>query len=355
MEETRQSTIEARTALRLVAVAGIGFVLITRAISSFPLKPRQLDGFGLLFVAVLAVAAALWLLLPEEAGKIRCHPDLLVPLGLTVLASAILSWLALVPAFGALLLPSWELKLGTLAFSISVFLVLYVALYVAYGAWVTTMIVELQRRNVSDPVGAVRSARRFFWWTLGVETIGIGVVFLVTALAVAVAAASMPLALLLIGVASVLWNFATSAILLTALSTDGSFGNAIAEGVFRSWQLKKQIWKPVAAQLLLLGLITFVHVNYVEQGSAARPGPLAVQDKTNWTANAFWTGGYEDECRWYGAYVDALHTTPVELISLALGLVFAVLAICVKLRIATFVVAMAANPSEPTVGQFAKV
>ncbi len=133
------------------------------------------------------------------------------------------------------------------------------------------------------------------------------------------------------------------------LSTDGSFGNAIAEGLFRSWQLKMQIWKPVAAQLLLLGLITFVHVNYVEQGSAAGPGPFAAQDKTNWTVNAFWIGGYEDECRWYGAYVDALHTTPVELITLALGLVFAVLAICVKLNIAKFVVAAptAAMPPEP--------
>jgi hypothetical protein len=66
------------------------------------------------------------------------------------------------------------------------------------------------------------------------------------------------------------------------------------------------------------------------------PDPsFTTRTTTNWSVNGFWTGGYENECRWYDNLMEAAEAPPLPLISSLLGMLFAVLAIAVKLRIVT--------------------
>jgi hypothetical protein len=106
-----------------------------------------------------------------------------------------------------------------------------------------------------------------------------------------------------------------------ALDARLSFGEALRHGIQVSWRAKERWWLPILAQMMLLGLFTFISVSY------------AGHSKTNWSANGFWTGGYENECCWYGKLMEALEAPKVAVISTALGLVFGVLAVAVKLRI----------------------
>lgn len=51
--------------------------------------------------------------------------------------------------------------------------------------------------------------------------------------------------------------------------------------------------------------------------------------------NSFWTGGYADECKWYESVMKSLESEPLGLITRLLTLLFAVLAIVVKIKIVT--------------------
>jgi hypothetical protein len=70
-------------------------------------------------------------------------------------------------------------------------------------------------------------------------------------------------------------------------------------------------------------------VSYTEQG----PKGFTTHNKSEWSVNSFWTGGYENECRWYAKVLQIYEVPALEVISTALGLVFGVLAIGVKLTI----------------------
>jgi hypothetical protein len=307
--------------LRTIALAGTGVVFVQELVSAFPLKARQEAGFLLLVVAVLAVGLVLRFGLPQATARLLRHPDLLVPLGLLIVAEAILGWLLLLPPVAAILTPPQPLKLGVLSFSISAASLVSILLWVAYAAWVTTLILDEVRHDRANPVEALNGLRCWFFRVWGLECIGWGVLFLGLACAVALGPGALPLAVVGIVVGSVLWNLATAALLPVALDARLSFGEALRHGIQVSWRAKGRWWRSILAQMMLLGLFTFVSVSY------------AGHSKTNWSANGFWTGGYENECRWYGKLMEALEVPKVAVISTALGFVFGVLAIAVKLRI----------------------
>jgi hypothetical protein len=79
-----------------------------------------------------------------------------------------------------------------------------------------------------------------------------------------------------------------------------------------------------------LGWITFIAVSYT---SSPHPGSSSTQEKTDFSINGFWTGGYENECRWYTKLAAAGETEPLPLAEFLLGAIFAVLAIVIKLAI----------------------
>jgi hypothetical protein len=317
------------TPLRLVALVGTGAVLLQQAVSGWPLQPRQEAGFVVLILAVLAVALTFRLFLPTAQAQIRRHPDLLVPLGLLVLAEAALGWLLLLPPVAAVLAPSWPLQLWALTFSVSAGFVLTLLLRIGYATWMTVLVLEVVPLERADLGGTFSSVRRWFWRVLGLEALGWGVLFLGLAGAIAVAAAAVPLALVLMGVGSLLWNLMTAALLPVALDDRLPFWTAFRQGVRVSWVGKARWWKPVVVQMLLLGWVTYLSVSYTE----AKPGSVTTHNKSNWSVNAFWTGGYEDESRWYGKLLEVLDAPPLAVISTALGLVFGVLALGVKLAI----------------------
>jgi hypothetical protein len=208
-------------------------------------------------------------------------------------------------------------------------LALTILVRVAYGAWVTVLILDAVRHGRADLLGAGARARRRRLRVLGLEALGWGVLFLGLAGAIAVAAAAVPLALALIGLGSLLWNLATAALLPVALDAGLPFGAALRKGLRLSWAGKGRWWKPVLVQLVLLGWVTYLSVSYTD----VRPGSVQTTSKSNWSVNGFWTGGYEDECRWYGKLLELLEAPRLALVTTALGLVFGVLALGVKLTV----------------------
>jgi hypothetical protein len=331
-----------RDLLRRVAFVGAAAVLLQQAVTDLPLKARQEAGFLVLVLALLAVVLTLRLLLPAATRKLLRHKDLLVPLGLLVLAEGVLGWLLLLPV-AAVLVAFRPLHLGVLTLSLSGAAVLGVLLRAAYGTWATTLILDAVRRDRADPLEALGGLRRWFWRVLGLECIGWGALFAGLALALALAAAAQPLAILLIGAGSLLWNLATAALLPVALDDRLSFGAALRAGIGASWAHRGRWWKPVMVQLLLLGAFTFVSVSYTETSG---PGGVTTHTTTNWGVNGFWTGGYTDDCRWYGALMQALEAPKLGMVNTALGLLFGVLAVTVKLHIVTAL----EGPTPPVAG-----
>jgi hypothetical protein len=49
--------------------------------------------------------------------------------------------------------------------------------------------------------------------------------------------------------------------------------------------------------------------------------------------NGFWVGGYENGCRWYGKLAETTEAPPLTVLATALGLLFGVLAVGVKLTV----------------------
>ncbi|OAI54375.1 hypothetical protein AYO44_03645 [Planctomycetaceae bacterium SCGC AG-212-F19] len=315
----------------MLALVGVAVVLIQETIAAFPWQPRQEAGLLVLAIAVPLVLVTLSWGMPDAWLQLRRHPDLLVPLGILTLAEAVVGWLTLVPALGALLAPSKQLQFAALSFTVSVSFLIVIALNVAYGAWVTVMILNVARADQADLVTSWSSCLRWFLRVLGLEFIGWAVLFAGLAVGLMLAPISMVLALPVIGIGALVWNLATAALLPVVLDARLSFWQALGTGIRVSWANKGRWWKPVLMQMALLGWLTLVVVSYSE--STARG--YSSHNNTNWAVNAFWTGGYENGCRWYTDLMKALNAPKVTVIATLLGLVFGVLAIGVKLTIAS--------------------
>src|SRR5208283_2472044 len=104
-----ESSPGVRQILRLIAILGVGAVLLQEAIIAFPLKQRQEMGFVVLVLAVPVVLLSLAWGMPSAWQKLFRHPDLLVPLGILTLAEAVVGWLMLLPLVGDLLRPTLPL------------------------------------------------------------------------------------------------------------------------------------------------------------------------------------------------------------------------------------------------------
>jgi hypothetical protein len=321
--------------LRAVALLGVGVVLLVGAVTAFPIKPRQEYGIVVFALALAGVALMFKVLMPGTFDKLLRHRDLLVPLGLLILAEAVLVWLMLLPWIAAMLAPSTVLKFWVLSFSISAAFVIGILLQVAYGAWTTCLVLSTVRHDWTDPAAELRGMVRWFLRVFGMECIGWGVLFAGLACAVGVGAAgALPIGLLLIAAGSVIWNLATAALLPAALDEHLRFWEAFRRGVSVSWQNIGRWWPIILVQMILLGFVTFFAFSYTD----SKPGSTTVQNKTDFSVNGFWTGGYENECRWYGKLVQVMDAPTLPLISTSLALVFGVLAVAIKLRISEDIV-----------------
>jgi hypothetical protein len=328
LPDTRQSG--SGQLLRSLALIGVAIVLVQESIAGLPWQPRQEAGLLVLLLAAIAVSVSLVWLMPDAWRKLRRCSDLLVPLGILTLAEAVVGWLTLIPAMGAFLSPTTRLEFAAITFTVSVSFLLTIALNVAYGAWVTLLVLDVTRTEQADSARTLSNSWSWFFRVLGLEFIGWAVMFAGLAVALMIAPVSFVLALPLIGIGALVWNLATAALLPVALDAQLGFWEALCKGIAVSWANKGRWWKPIVAQMALLGWLTFVIVSYSE----TTPRGFSRQEKTNWAVNAFWTGAYENDCRWYGDLMKALNAPKVTVIATALSLVFGVMAIAVKLTIA---------------------
>jgi hypothetical protein len=329
--------------LRWLALVGVAVVVLPQAAGLLDLRPRQGWGFLLLFLIVPVVAVAIARLTPGAAGRLRRHPDLLVPLGVLVFLDAILGWLQRAPALARLLTAAYPMNLFGIGLSLSAAYGLSILLRVAYAAWMTSLILDVVRTGRADPIAALAGLRRWFWRVLGLESVGWVVLLAGAAVALALAPVSLVVTVLVMAAWALFWNLATAALLPNGLDGGVNFWGALAGGIRVSWGGQRRWRLAVVAQLLLLGLATFYSLSYSE----ARPGSSTTYSRTNWSVNPFWTGGYEDGCRWYGKLMETLEVPPVPLVVTALALVFGVLAVAVKLHVAAALAAPAAPASAP--------
>ena len=341
--------------LRRVALVGTGAVVAWNVVSLARIEPRQEYGFHVLVLAGVAVGLALRVLLPDAARRLRRHPDLLVPLGLYVTADTLLTLLAKLPGLAALLTPSWPVKIFSLSIGLSLFFVIEILLGLIYAGWTTVLVLQAVRRDRVDPVRAVAGVRRWFPRVLAAEFVGWAVFFAGLAVAVAIGTNSVELAMLLIGVGGLVWNLATAALLPVAVAEEGSLGQALRAGLRVSWAGKRRWWRLVVAQMVLLGCVTYIAVSFTH---SPRPGVFQTQSRSTWHVHGFWAGGYPDACHWHTDLMQTVEAEPLPLVTTLLGLIFAVLAIAIKLRITADVYgprpaegvagdAVALSPAEP--------
>jgi hypothetical protein len=331
-------------ALRLIALVGTGAVIAWNAATSLGrLEPRQEYGLLVLVLAGLGVGFTLIVALRTATGRLFRHPDLLVPLGLYVTVEAVGGALAAVPAVAALLAPNWPVKVFSISLTLSVAFAAQVVLGVVYLGWTTTLVLQAVREDRTDLVAALAGVGRWFLRVLAVGLLGWGVLFVGLALALAVGSGAIVLALVLMAAGTLVWNLATAALLPVAVAEDRtSLGSAVRAGLRVSWAGKGRWWVPVVAQMVLLGWVTYVHVTITTN---PRPGAVRTQTKSNWRVNGFWTGGYEDTCRWHADVMNTVEARPLPVVTTLLALLFTVLALAVKLRIAGDI--YAARPPGP--------
>ncbi|HKB02160.1 MAG TPA: hypothetical protein VKD90_08070 [Gemmataceae bacterium] len=313
----------------MIALVGTGVVVLWQAVSLGRVNPRQDWGFLVLVLAGLAVGLMLALILPAATRRLLRHKDLLVPLGLYVSAEALLNALATSGPFARLIGASEPVKLFTITLTLSLALVVEIVLGVIYAAWTTALVLQAVREDRTDLAGTFADIGRWLR-VLCAEFIGWSVLFAGAAVAIGIGQASIGLALFLIAALSLAWNLATVALLPVVVAERRPLLAALAAG-FRQSRARMGRWcVPVVGQMVLLGWITFIHVSYT---SYPRPGSVTTHTKTNWQVNAFWTGGYEDTCRWHGELMKAVEAQPLPLVNTLLGLMFGVLAVAIKLRV----------------------
>lgn len=324
--------------LRLVAFLGTGVIVLWQIVTMPRLEPRQSAGFIILVLAVLGVGLML-AVLSDATRRLLQYKDLLVPLGLFVTVTTSFSMLAAVPAFGVILATPWSVKLMTLGLSLSVFLVVFSLLSVVYVGWTTALILQVVVQGQIDLLAPFAVIGRWFWRTLIVELFGWAILLVASALVLTAGVVSMTLALVLLGITSLVWNLLTAAVLLVVIESTGPLLPAVKHGLTVSRDGMRK-WAPlVIAQMLLLGWITFIHVSYTtyktESTGLETRSTTSNKIKTDWGVNSFWTGGYADECKWYESVMKSLESTSLGLLTRLLTLLFAVLAIVVKIKIAS--------------------
>ncbi len=343
--------------LRWIAVLGTLAVLVQSAWAS----RGQLSAawsFLFLVLAGAAVGAVFGWLMPSAGSCLRRHPDLLVPLGLVVLATAGIGWLERIPAMAALLTPSFPIKLGAVSLAVSAGFMLRGWITIAYATWMTLIVLHAVGRDRVELEANLGRVPAWFLRILGLELIGHGVCYVMLAIELPLllavgglaisamrsgrlspvarlAPALMAEVMIAMGGLAVLWNLGTAALLPVAIDRSLGFWSAFRAGLRTSWWGLRRWGVLVVVQLLLLGLWGFLHVDYQRTSTSTEGGAFSESANMNFNFHfhLFWTGGYEDQCTWYQEFLSALKAPAVPLVSALVTLLFGVLAIGVKLTI----------------------
>jgi len=316
---------------RALALLGVGVTLLSALVRSLPVRSGQ--GHGLLTFLVVMIAAALALRIVFGAfwRAVGARPDLLVPSGVALLGAEIVGWCSRMPGLTALLAPSLSGQLLGISLVVSLATVLEIALWAAYAAWQTALIIRALRSSGPISPELWPSIRRGFGPALVVFALGTVVLLAGLAFCLALTAALLSLGMFAMGLFSVVWNLATTALLPTVLIRDGPIGNRIVAGLRQSWRLKARLWRPLLTLLVLMGLVTFSY-SYTRVTIPAAGGVTRTTESSNSSlqVHCFWVGGYENQCNWYPDVMANAKAPPVPVLTWWLGLQFLVLAVAMK-------------------------
>jgi hypothetical protein len=318
-----------RVLLRLVAVVGPLAVIAWEVMELPEPRPRQGWGIVVVILAGLAVCGFLATVTTRAIGVLARHPDILVPLGVAVTLYGAVDWLASLPALAAAASPFWAGKVAGISLSLSLSLFLYLLLAVLYAGWATTLILQAVDRDRVDLLAGLATLPRWLPRTFAVLAVGTGSVLVLLGVGLALAAVAMPLAFLFLGSCSLVMNLLTAAWLPATLRSRGTFFAALGEGLEVSVRGVGRWWGVVLLQMLLMGWVTFLHFSYTSYSANSSTS----HSKTNWSVNAFWTGGYEEGCRWYGEAMKLADSATLPPLVTLLGLMFGVVAVAVKLTV----------------------
>jgi hypothetical protein len=322
---------------QLLTLAGIGLVLLVQTIQSFQLQPRQGYSLVVLVLSGIAVALTLVVLLWKPLTQIVAHPSLLVPLGLLVICEALLGWVAAFPPLRALFVPFAKLEFARLTFALSIGFVLMIIANVLYAAWVTKQVLNVALLGNGDLLAGIWGMR-WIGHVFLVLLIGWSVLFAGMAVAMLFATASVFFAAMLLGGFTLIWNLLTAGMLPAVFDPRRGFPAALTGAFQASLAGLGRWWYVVFAQLLLLGFATLVHVSFTKTTTQQRGGMTQTNtehvSRTNWGVNGFWVGGYENDSRWHTAVMGAADAPRLAPVSTLLALLYGVLAIAVKLKIA---------------------
>ena len=307
--------------LRIIAGLGLAIVLMIDLIRSLRIHGGATLGVALLALMIVAVVLTSLVLMPRAARALLHHKDLLLPVALVLVAGRLLEWIGAAGVIGAALTSSLPVQFLSLSFRFSLMMLLHIALAVAYSTWVTAALLKFVEAGNSDVGHALSQVPRRFFRILGLEFIGWIMVMMVTSILLLLMPALGFWALLPMAAFGVMWNFATAAVLPVAFATEGGFWRSFQSGVAVSLGSLGKWWILLLMQMALLGMVFYYQ---------SRSGG---NTNVNWSVNVFWTGGYEDECRWYNKLAEVMRTPKVPLVETLLTLLFGGFAVAIKLAI----------------------
>lgn len=339
------------------AFVGVVAALVIAAAHSFPLQARQ--GRLFLFAAVLVIAA--WLALQfafrEPWRRCRRQWDLLVPIGIVAGVEQLSGLLARMPLLGQAFVPQWTLRLFSLSVSVSLSTVLNLLIWTAFAAWETDLLWRACQGDGTLRLAPWQSVRNHFLRSLAVLSLGVGVLLISLIPILAIGGVLFVLVIPLMGMLSISWNLATAALLPATLFRHAPLWESLKFGLRFSWRHKGRWWRGMLVQLMLLGLFVLIRVQYAnsttDYGPSTRGTSINTVSSVKWQVNAFWIGGYENGCRWYTKYAEALDVPLVPLVSQVLGMLFLVVAVTVKLTVIKVLVEDAEfslSPKAPDIG-----
>jgi hypothetical protein len=277
------------------------------------------EHIGVTVILGLAGLAA-FLLAPAGRRVLLARPVLLGPLALHAAFQGAVSLLvAHSPLSGALVagpdLPFLRLSGAFL---------LRCGAAVLYASWATLLVLRAAGGEPASPVAEFPEAVRRFPRVLALCFTGWAALLVPLGLLGPV----LPMALLvpLILGGTLWWNFFTAGLLPFGIDPGVRFGEALGRGTLLSWARRRLWWKPLLAQMVLLGIFVLA------EGTAWNAEGYLLT--TKWSVNALWTGGYAAESRWLDGFEAVLGAAFPSAAVLALALLLGALALAVKVEVA---------------------
>ncbi len=314
--------------IRTTALVGIGAALLVSLIQSGSVTENE---FGPTIWIVAAVVTALLVVWRSGRKLLWARPELLVPIGFVLPLHAVVRWLASLSKLEPVMKPIAELSLWGGGFVLSLPDVLHAALWTAYAAWQTDLLIRVLERPASPELDLSprEPIRRGFWRAFGALFIGTAGLQLATIPIVKafsnpdrhIDQSAFSSFAFFVCLASFLWSAATLALLPRALINSDPFWTAAKDGLRISVRNSLRWSVLTAVHLALLGVFTYY--------SSHSWGHSEFSENVH----GLWTGGYPGPTFWYGDYQSWLKLKASPFVATLLTGLFLVLAVAVKVPI----------------------